>query len=133
MTKFFGYRSIIATSTGEVSQVRSISGPGAEMDDVDTTTMDSSSGFKTFVAGLGDGGDVTLDLIYDPTATVHKVLHRQMTGRTTRRYTVYHGSSTGDTDVFVGYVKGMNREIPMDDVISCEVTIKVTGLPGYTT
>lgn len=133
MTKFFGYRSIIATSTGELAQVRSITGPGVSFDDVDTTCLDSSTNYRTFVAGLGDGGEVTLGLVYDPTHASHKILASAALGRTTKTFTVYHGSSTGDTDVFEAYVKGVSREIPMDNVITCDVTLKVDGNPKYTT
>ena len=57
MTKYFGYRSIIATSTGELAQLRSIDGPGMSFGDVDTTTMDSSTNYRTFVPSLGDAGE----------------------------------------------------------------------------
>ena len=133
MTKFFGYRSIIATSTGELAQVRSISGPGVSFGDVDTTCMDSSTNYRTFVPGLGDGGEVTIGLVYDPTANSHKILATAALGRTTKTFTVYHGSSTGDSDVFEAYVKGISREIPMDDIITADVTLKCAATPGYTT
>jgi hypothetical protein len=131
MTKTFGYHSIIASSTGEIGQVRSINGPGADFADVDTTCMDSTSNFRTFSAGLGDGGEVTLALLYDPSA--HAPLANALGARTTKYWTIYHGSSSGDTDTFYAYVKSIGRTIPMDDMIAADVTLKVTGIPGYTT
>lgn len=131
MVKYFGYHSIIASSTGEIGQVKSISGPGASFGDVDTTCLDSTSNFRTFVPGLGDGGEVTLSLVYDPSA--HAPLANALGARTVKYWTVYHGSSGGDSDAFYGYVKSMSREIPLDDLITSDVTIKVTGLPGFTT
>mgnify|MGYP001565766737 FL=1 len=133
MAKTHGYRSILASSTGEVAQILSISGPGVSFNDIDTTTLDSSSNYRTFASGLGDPGEVTFGLVYDPTHASHKMLARAAQNRTQKTWTAYHGSSTGDTDVFEAYVKGLGREIPMDDVISCDVTMHVTGLPGYTT
>ena len=118
MTKYFGFRSIIATSTGEVAQLTAINGHGTERDDIDTTTMDSSSDFRTFTAGLGDGGEVNLELMYDPVLASHKIIYHSLKDRVTKSWTVYHGSSTGDTDVFTGYVKSINREIAMDDVVA---------------
>lgn len=133
MTKIFGYRSIVATTTGEIAQLMGVNGPGVDFADVDTTTMDSSSNYRTFVPGLGDPGEVTLDLMYDPAAASHKILAEAAVNRTQKVFTVYHGSSTGDTDVFTAGVKGIGREIPMDNMITCAVTLKVTGKPGYTT
>lgn len=133
MTKTFGYKSVIATSTGDVAQVRSISGPGVDFGDVDTTCMDSSSNYRTFVPGLGDGGEVTLSLVYDPAAASHVEIAGSAADRTIHYWTICHGTSAGDADSFYGYVKSIAREIVMDDVITADVTIKVTGLPGYTT
>lgn len=133
MTKIFGYRSIIATSTGEIGQLTAISGPGVDFGDVDTTTMDSSSNYRTFVPGLGDPGEVTLSMVYDPALASHKILAEAAVNRTTKVFTVYHGSSTGDTDTFSAHVKGISREIPMDGLITSDVTLKLTGLPGLTT
>jgi len=138
MTKTVGYKSVLVatTSTGldvNLAQIRNISGPGVTATDVDTTTMDSSTNYRTFAAGLLDPGEVTFSLVYDPTNATHTRLARWMRGRYSAGWKVYHGSTAGTGQDFTGYVKGMSREIPMDDVITCDVTIKVSGSPGYTT
>lgn len=133
MAKTFSYRSIIATSTGEIAQLTSVSGPGVDFPEVDTTTMDSSSNYRTSVPGLGNAGDVTLGMMYDPAAASHKILAEAAVNRTTKVFTVYHGSSTGDTDVFSAWVKGITREIPLADMVTSDVTLHVTGKPNYTT
>jgi hypothetical protein len=138
MAKTIGYGSvlIVATSTaGEVnvSQIRSISGPGVTGNDVDTTTMDSSSNYRTFVAGLLDPGEMTFSLVYDSTDASHSRLARYMGSRYSTTWKVCQGSSGGTATSFTGYIKGMSREVPMDDVITCDVTLKVSGIPGFTT
>ena len=84
-----------------------------------------------------DPGTVTFPVIYDPADSMHKRLafyHGTTdTSLQNRIYKVYHASSTGDSDSFTAYVKNLGREIPMDDVISCDITLKVSGIPGYTT
>ena len=137
MTKTVGYRSILAvtTTTGltEIGYIRNISGPGVTANDVDTTTLDSSSNYRTFAAGLLDPGEVTFGLVYDPTAASHTRLARYMDTRYLATWKVMEGSSAGTLTTFTGYIKGMGREVPMDDVITCDVTVKVSGKPGYTT
>lgn len=137
MTKTFGYGSVlvVTTTTGDanIGQIRTITGPGVSGADVDTTCLDSSSNYRTFTPGLADAGEVTLALVYDTAAASHKILAEAANNRTTKVFTVYHGSSTGDTDVFSAYVKGITREIPLDDVITCDVTLKVSATGGYTT
>ena len=137
MAKNIGFKSIlaVATTTGaaEIGQVRNISGPGVSANDVDTTCLDSTSNYRTFSCGLLDPGEVTFGVAYDPALTAHKRLAFYMGQRSAKTFTVYHGSSTGDTDAFVAYVKGLGREIPLDDLITADITLKVTGIPAYTT
>ena len=137
MAKTIGYGSILAvtTTTGatEIGQIRNISGPGVSANDVDTTTLDSSSNYSTFACGLLDPGEVSFSVIYDPADSMHQRLAYYAGQRSSKTFTVYHASSTGDTDAFTAYVKGLGREIPLDDVISADITLKVSGTPGYTT
>ena len=138
MTKSIGYGSVLAVSTstgGEVNiaQVRNISGPGVSANDVDTTCLDSTSNYRTFTCGLLDPGEVTFSLVYDSTAASHTRLVRYMNARTSTTFWVMEGSSGGTKTEFDGYVKGLGREVPLDDLITCDVTVKVSGTPGYTT
>ena len=138
MSKLFGYGSVlqVTTTTGDlaIGQVTNISGPGTDAADVDTTTMDSSSNFRTFVPGLIDPGELTFSLAYDPALTSHKRLAYYHGQRQTKAFKLYHGTTAaGDEDAFSGHVKSLGREIPMDNLITCDVTLKITGKPGYTT
>lgn len=138
MTKYFGYGSVlqVTTTTGDaaIGQILSINGPGVDFADVDTTTMDSSSNYRTFVPGLGDPGEITVSLLYDPGAVTHKRLAYYAGQRSTKAFKLYHGTTAaGDEDTFSAHVKGIGREIPMDGMIACDFTLKVTGKPGYST
>lgn len=137
MTKTIGYGSALSvtTTTGEtlIAQIRSISGPGVQADDVDTTTLDSSSNYRTFAAGLLNAGEVTAQLVYDPSNLTHQRLNTYMNARSSKTFKAYHGSTTGVAETFTAYVKGMGREIPLDDLITCDATFKVSGSAGYST
>lgn len=136
MAKTIGYGVTLetTTSTGVVSiaYIRSISGPNADINDVDTTTLDSTGGFRTFIAGLIDGGEVTCELMYDPSVESHKTLGTRFKSRSAATYTITHPSTTS-TSAFTGYIKSMSREIPLDDVVTCTVGFKVSGNPGFAT
>ncbi len=137
MAKTFGYACVlqVTTTTGDlaIGQVRSISGPGVDFADVDTTCMDSTSNYRTFVPGLGDPGEVTLSVVYDPGLRSQAVLAYYLKNRTEKGWKLYHGTSAANEDAFTAYVKSYNRDIPMDDVITADITLKLTGLPGYST
>lgn len=135
MAKLIGYGSVLTTTTStgtrEIGQIRSISGPAGSGTDVDTTTLDTTGKFRTFARGPVDPGTVTLSLVYDPTLASHQELGTLYASGTAKNWTVYHGSSTGNTDIFSAYISSMSREIPLDDVISCDVVLKVSGHPQY--
>lgn len=137
MAKYFGYGAVlqVTTTTGDaaIAQVTSISGPGVDFAEVDTTTLDSSSNYRTSVPGLGNSGDVTIGLMYDPTAVSHKRLAYYMGQRSVKSFKLYHGTSAADEDTFSAWVKSIGREIPMDNMITSDLTLHVTGKPGYTT
>lgn len=137
MTKYFGYGSVlqVTTTTGDaaIGQITGISGPGVDFPEVDTTTMDSSSNYRTSVPGLGNPGDVTIGLMYDPGSVPHKRLAYYMGQRSTKAFKLYHGTTAADEDAFSAWVKSMGREIPMDGMVTSDITLHVTGKPGYTT
>lgn len=137
MTKYFGYGSVlqVTTTTGDaaIGQVTAISGPGVDFGDVDTTCMDSSSNYRTFVPGLGDPGEITVSVAYDPTAVPIKRLTYYMGQRSVKAFKLYHGTTAADEDAFSAYVKGISRDIPMDNLITAEITLRLTGKPGLST
>jgi hypothetical protein len=137
MAKTFGYGAVlqVTTTTGDaaIGQIRSITGPSVDFADVDTTCMDSTSNFRTFVPGLGDPGEISLSVVYDPAAVAHRRLAYYQKNRSSKAFKLYHGTSAADEDAFTAYVKSYSRSIPMNDVITADITLKVTGLPGLTT
>lgn len=135
--KAIGYGSVLSvtTTTGEtnIGQIQNISGPGVTFNDVDTTCMDSSSNYRTFIPGLGDPGELTFTVAYSSTQTPHKRLAYYMGQRSNKTFTVYLNSSAGTATAMNAYVKGMSREIPLDGLITADLTLKLSGKPGYTT
>lgn len=130
----FGATFTVATTTGTltIGQIRSISGPGSDADMVDTTTLDSSTSYRTFTQGLADPGEVSLEVVYDGvTAAVgHSRLETYQENRTSKVYTITY-PTTANTQSFTAYVKGLSQEIPLDDLVMQTITMKITGDPGW--
>lgn len=132
MTKSIGLTTIIASSTsGTIAQVRGISGPSASGDSVDTTTLDVSGRYRTFIGGLVDGGEVTLDLVYDVDNAGHKFLAQRLTDQVTKVYTITYPTTFTATQSFSAFVSGLSAETPLDDLITAQATLKITGTPGF--
>lgn len=135
MAKNIGYGSelSVASTTGtlDIGQIRSISGPDSEYDDVDTTTLDSSTNFRTFIPGLADPGVVTIEVVSDWTLTAQSRLRTYFEAGTAKTYTISHPTSA-NTQSFSAYVKSIGQEIPLDDLIMSTYSFKLSGDAGWT-
>jgi predicted secreted protein len=45
-----------------IAEVNSISGPSLSRDTIDVTSLDSTSGYREFIGGFRDGGEVSLEM-----------------------------------------------------------------------
>src|ERR1700754_2400702 len=54
-----------------IANVTNISGPDRKRETIDVTAHDSPDGWMEFIGGLKDGGEVQLDINYDPGETTH--------------------------------------------------------------
>lgn len=146
-----GYGALLGKSDGasppnyiSLLGVKSMSGPSISRDVHDVTSMTSGSGWREFIGGLNDGGEVSFEanwLPRDPTQSqeldtggvggfMAEFDKDSCESRGTWRILV--PACPGEEEVsliFEGIVTGQNIEIPLDDVMSFQGTIKVSGRP----
>lgn len=112
--------TLSGATTGAVGEIISVSGPGATATDIDITNFASTA--KEFIGGLVDWGEMTIGVIYEST------LAQTLDGRVSQTSEVWTFTfSNTDTFTFTGYIKGLGIENPMDDTVTQEITIKLTG------
>lgn len=113
-----------------VANVTNITPPGIERETLDVTAHDSEEGWQEFLGGLKNGGEVTIELNYDPTK--HDVLVGHMDGSDPLNYKVLFPGTLGEWS-FGAVMTGFAPEAPYDDKLSAEVTFQVSGKPTLTT
>lgn len=140
MSKYAAYGAALAIGDGllattpsytTIAQVANISGPSMSLDPIDVTTHDSTSGFREFVAGLADGGEITFDLVYDPDSATHAnssggvvyELH-QRTGKAFRLTLV---DTTNTVITFDAFVTAFEPSLAVDGAMTASLTLKITG------
>ncbi|WP_444461613.1 phage tail tube protein [Rhodobacter capsulatus] len=112
------------TGVGEITL------PEIEVDDIEVTNMDSSGRQKEYIAGLSDGGDVSLDIQWEPgNATDVLLLSIYETRETVQiKFTVPKiAGGTAYTTVWRGYLKSYKRVAPVDEVKKATVTFKISS------
>jgi hypothetical protein len=110
-----------------IGEVFEFSPPSSSMDTVDSTDFSHSDGHRRFIAGLIDAGEVAFTLNYDPALTVYGALDTIYKARVSRKWRFTYAGSTVNT-VIEGFITGLARAVPVDDRMSLEVTLKVSGL-----
>ncbi|MGH3933639.1 MAG: phage tail tube protein [Pseudonocardiaceae bacterium] len=112
-----------------IANVSSLGGPEMERETYDVTAHDSPDGWREFVGGLKDGGEVSLEVYYDPDD--HDFLIADFGDNNARDYKVVWPQGLG-TWSFKAFMTGFSPEAPVDDKLAAEVTFKVTGKPVIT-
>jgi len=119
------YRNDPATGWGTISEVNNISGPTMTRDFIDVTSLDSIEGYREFITGFRDAGEVTFDM--NMTNANYDQLVVDFESNTKREYKIVLPDDDESTLSFSGLVTGIPLNIPMDDKVTVSVTIKLSG------
>lgn len=114
-----------------VAEVRDIEGPELELEAKEVTSHDSS-GWREFIGTLLTGGEVSFDLNFIPSNATHGAtagLVKDMLDRTRRNFQLVFPDTESTTWAFTALVVGFKPSGPVEDELSAEVTLQVTGQP----
>ena len=123
-----GFGTTITWDSNAVGECK-ISGPEPSADELDATTNSSTSGWKEYIAGLKDGGEVTLEGNYVP-ADVGQAALRAGIGGSAATTVITLANSLG-TVTFSSWVKSFKVDPPYDGIAAFSCTLRVTGAVSY--
>lgn len=119
-----------------ILDVTTINGISISRDTLDTTSHDNSNGFRTFIGGLADGGEVTFEMNFDPTATTHAEVSgvfSKLVGSslptTTTNFRIVYPSPLSKRWNFAGIITNTSVTSNVGELHTASVTIKVSGKP----
>lgn len=130
----FGNGAVLTLGSA-IANLTGISGPNLSADTIDVTTHDSADGFREFIGGLKDGGEISLEGNFTDAAAANVLITLFSSGEVTSGATLTVPSTdTSGTAIltFDGIVTGYEIDAPHDDKITFSATIKVTGKPVLT-
>jgi len=125
-----GYGTVLNWDGVDIAEVSNISGPTLSIDTIDATHYTSPSQFKEFIAGFGDGGEVTFECNFIGSDTLgQQAFIADAYAKSTKAVVITLSSPIVATWTFDGVVTGLDFAQPMDNKLSFTATIKVSGVP----
>ena len=124
--------TLVGSDSGAVGNIVSMNVGPSTVDSVEKTTTESPNACKEYMAGLIDGGELTLTVNYDGSASgIADKLETAKNGRTAETWTatLVDGSYTQGLG-FITNLSGPQYGSPSDKV-SQSLTIKFSGLPTF--
>lgn len=105
-------------------------GPGLSRTSQDHSAHDSPNNTKEYAPGMVDPGEVSLTLNWSSIETTHQTLRDDIFDQTVRDYKIEEPD--GASVAFSGFVTGFSWTRPVDDKLTADVTMQVTGKPTWT-
>ena len=136
----FGYstaQSYISLSTAigstwdYIGSVTGIGGPSLAVDTIDVTAHDSTSAAREFVAGLIDGGDISLEGNVISASAANEMIDLS-NNRAVVTFRVQFGATVAGDWLFCGIANSFETDAPHDGKIGFSAGIKLTGRPYLT-
>ncbi len=116
-----------------IAGLTEIGGLELSADTIDVTTLDSDGGYKEFIGGFKDAGEVSLSGFFDPeTGNGQTELHSAFESGEAKAFIIEFPASLGAKWAFDGVVTGFKTSTGVEDPIKFEATIKVSGAPTLT-
>lgn len=126
-----GYGDALAGPFTDIAEVVELSPPAYEADDIDTTHMQSVNKWRTYQAGLKEGGEVEVTIHFEK--ALYNILHGTLLGAD-KFYQISFADliTTASTLKFPGYLKRVGAVVELDGLATVALTIKVAGEPVFT-
>ena len=133
MANYAAYGSLLKINGTTVAGVTNISGPGLTLETIDVTNHSSTSGWREHVGGLKDGGEVSLDIVYDPAEATHMNasggLLYELDQGTSESFSLTFSDTGATVWSFTAFVTSFEPSGAVADGLTAAVTLKITGVP----
>lgn len=116
-------------SAKTVGGLTSIDGIKVSGDEVDVTALDNNTGYREFLQGFKDGGEVPLSGFLDGDDAGQDELYSLLESGTVTPMAIIFPTAIGKTWSFNAFVKEFSTGVDIDGAITFDVTVRVSGKP----
>ena len=127
---FTGLGTVFAKGASTISEVNSITGPNISRDQIDVTSLDSTGGYREFITGFRDAGELTLNCNF--TVAGYDDFMDSFSSSASDTWTITFDNTEASVFSFDGFVQSVSMGIPLDDKVTMDVTIKLSSVVTFT-
>jgi predicted secreted protein len=118
----------ILTLGHQIAELQNINGPNQKVNLIDASNMDSPNGYSEFIAGMGEGGEISFDGNFLNDASQLRAL-TDFQAKTVRDFAVVVPLATPATWTFSGVFASLDVAAKHDDKLSFSGSVKISGRP----
>ena len=122
--------AILADTFTNTVKIKDFSAPEESTDTSEDAYIDEVSGYKEFVPGMKDPGEISLTLKWDEADTGQIVLNTAFEGDGAVYGQIVF--TDGNKFTYKGVVTGRGIEVPKNETITRTYKIKLSGKPSWT-
>lgn len=112
-----------------IAEVTSIGGPSLSADTLDVSSHGSAYGYREFVQGMRDGGEISIEGNFIPGNAGQIALKTDFDDGSLDEYVITFPTAMATTWTFNAIVIGFETSAPFDDKASFTASMKVSGKP----
>lgn len=112
-----------------VGKLTSINGVELSADTIDSTTLDNTTGYRTYEPGLVDGGEVSAEGYLNETGSSESTLIELVGGEAEACEIEFPKGAKWSFDAIV---TGFSTGADLEGLVTFSITLKVTGKPTFT-
>lgn len=129
MAGYWAWGTVLTRAGNPIAELTTITS-SQTADTLDVTSHDSPSGFREFVSGLKDAGELTLEGNFYPGDALGQIaMHADLVSGTVREYILTFPAAMAASLTCDGFVTAFGTGAPHDDKVPFSATIKLTALP----
>ena len=123
--------TVIMSGTETICEVVSFDGPNLSSEQIDVSSM-GTLGWRCYVQGISDAGELSMTLNFLPTAESHEDLVCGL-GDGTNDYSIVFPDAASTTWTFEAFVSQFGVSGSFDGKLEATATLKLTGKPDFVT
>ena len=112
-----------------VGGLTSIGGVEVSAETTDVTALDNTTGYKEYLGGFKDGGEVPLEGFLDGEDAGQDAMYAAMEDQEIHQFSIIFPAAIGKTWTFPGVVTKFATSVAVNDGVKYSASVKVTGKP----